>query len=204
MKRYECVLQDGPKDCGICSLLTIIKSHGGLVSKEYLRNLTNTNFDGVNALSLLEAGKKIGFYTEGVKGDILKLDNKYLPCIAHVIIDKKYKHFVVIHNIDRKNNYITIADPSRGIIKLDIDKFKSISTNNYLLFIPNKTLPIMNEDNIIKKKLFNFIYNNKNTLITILLFSFIFTLVNLLITFHFQFIIDRAISIKSINNIYFI
>ena len=69
----------------------------------------NTTSNGVNALSLLEAGKRLGFYTEGVKGDILKLEDRFLPCIAHVIIDKKYKHFVVIHNIDRKNNYITLV-----------------------------------------------------------------------------------------------
>lgn len=204
MKKYECVLQDGPKDCGICSLLTIIKSYGGVVSKEYLRNITNTNFDGVNALSLLDAGKKLGFYTEGVKGDILKLDDKYLPCIAHVIIDKKYKHFIVIHKIDRKNNYITIADPSRGIIKLDIDKFKSISTNNYLLFIPNKSIPIMKDENTIKRKIIEFILNNKNIIIMLLLFSLVFTITNLLISFNFQIIIDKALSIKSINNIYFI
>jgi ABC-type bacteriocin/lantibiotic exporter with double-glycine peptidase domain len=73
MRRYECVLQDGPKDCGVCSLLTIIKTRGGLVTKEYLRNLTNTTSNGVNALSLLEAGKKLGFYTQGVKGDVLKI-----------------------------------------------------------------------------------------------------------------------------------
>ena len=204
MKKYECVLQDGPKDCGICSLLTIIKSYGGAVSKEYLRNITNTSFDGVNALSLLDAGKKLGFYTEGVRGDVTKLDNKYLPCIAHVIIDKKYKHFVVIHDIDRKNNYITIADPSRGILKLDIDKFKAISTNNYLLFIPNKTLPIMKDENLVKRKIFDFIYNNKNIILLLLLFSIMFTLTNLLISFNFQIVIDRALSNKSMNNIYFI
>ena len=33
MKRYECVIQDGPKDCGVCSLLTIIKFYKGDVSK---------------------------------------------------------------------------------------------------------------------------------------------------------------------------
>jgi len=204
MRKYEYVLQDGPKDCGVCSLLTIIRTHGGNVSKEYLRNLTNTTSNGVTALSLLEAGKRLGFYTEGVKGDILKLEDRFLPCIAHVIIDKKYKHFVVVHNIDRKSNYITIADPSRGIIKLDVDKFKTITTNNFLLFIPNKPIPIMKEDNLIKKKLSEFIYTNKNIFVVILFFSLIYTLINLLITFNFQFIIDRAISIKSVNNIYFI
>ena len=73
MIKYECVRQDGPKDCGICALLTIIKTHGGLVSKEYLRNITNTTSNGVNAFSLIEAGKKLGFYSQGVKGDVLNI-----------------------------------------------------------------------------------------------------------------------------------
>lgn len=204
MKRFECVLQDGPKDCGICCLLTIIKTHGGLVSKEYLRNLTNTTTNGVSAFSLLEAGKMIGFQTQGVKGDVLQIEDKYLPCIAHVILEKKYKHFVVIHKIDKKNNYITIADPSRGILKIDTDKFRSISTGNYLFFIPNKILPVMRESNLIRTKLDNFIYDNKYTLTFILICSLIFTLTNLLISFNFQFIIDLAISNDSVRNIYFI
>jgi len=204
MKRFECVLQDGPKDCGICSLLTIIKTHGGLVSKEYLRNLTNTSSGGVSAFSLLEAGRHLGFQTQGVKGDVLQIEDKYLPCIAHVILDKKYKHFVVIHKIDRKNDYITIADPSRGILKIDTDKFRSISTGNYLFFIPNKAIPIMKDNNLLKNKLFNFVQNNKKTLFFILICSIILTLINLLISFNFQFIIDWAISNDSVSNIYFI
>ena len=204
MKRYECVMQDGPKDCGICALLTIIKTHGGLVSKEYLRNLTNTNSNGVTAFSLIEAGRKMGFYSEGVSGDVLKIEDKYLPCIAHVIMDNKYKHFVVIHKIDRKNKDITIADPSRGIIKMDVDKFRKISTDNYLLFIPNKTIPVMKENNLIKNKIIDFIYNNKNILLTIIAFSFLYTLINIIITFNFQFVIDRAITYNSINNLYLI
>ena len=42
------VLQDGFKDCGICSLLSIIRFYGGEVSKEYLRELTNTTKSGVS------------------------------------------------------------------------------------------------------------------------------------------------------------
>lgn len=202
MKRYECVMQDGPKDCGICALLTIIKTYGGFVSKEYLRNLTNTTSStGVNAFSLLEAGKKIGFFTQGVRGDILKIEEKYLPCIAHVIIDNKYKHFVVIHKIDYKNNNVIIADPSRGIIKVDVDKFRAISTDNYLFFIPNKNLPIMTENNLIKNKTIDFIFNNKQTLITILIFSLIYTIINILISFNFQFVIERAINPNSLHNL---
>lgn len=202
MKKFEYVLQDGPKDCGVCALLTIIKCHGGLVSKEYLRTLTNTTSNGVSALSLLEAGKKLGFYTQGVSGDVLKLEERNLPCIAHVILDNKYKHFVVIHKIDRKKDIITIADPSRGIIKMDIDKFKTISTNNYLLFTPNRTIPIMRENDLIKHKIKNFIYDNKNTFYVILFLSILFTLINIIISFNFQFLIDRVIAYSSYNNLF--
>ena len=204
MNRFECVMQDGPKDCGICALLTIIKTHGGLVSKEYLRNLTNTSSNGVNALSLIEAGKKLGFHSEGVKGDVLRIEDKFLPCIAHVIIDNKYKHFVVIHKIDRKNKYITIADPSRGIIKMDVDKFRTISTSNYLFFTPIKRIPVMMDNDILINKLKDFIYNNKHILLTIVFFSLLFILINIIITFNFQFIIDRAINNNSIKNLYVI
>ena len=131
MQKYECVLQDGPKDCGICALLTIIKTHKGNVSKEYLRNLTNTTSNGVNALELMEAGRKLGFYTKGVNGDVTKIEDRFLPCIAHVIIDKKYKHFVVIHKIDRKNNNIII----RVVINIIIESPFIYNKINYFFII---------------------------------------------------------------------
>ena len=202
MKKYECVMQDGPKDCGVCSLLTIIRVHKGEVSKEYLRELTYTTNNGVNALSLIEAGKKLGFSSYGVKGDVLNIEDKYLPCIAHVIIDKKYKHFVVIHKIDKKNNNIVIADPSKGIINMDIDKFKSISTKNYIYFIPNKSIPVIKEENAIKRIINEYIYLNKNTLITIFIFSILFVLFSIILSFEFQFVIERSINLNSLNNLY--
>ena len=47
------VLQDDIKDCGICSLLSIIRFYGGEVSKEYLREITNTTKDGVSFYNLI-------------------------------------------------------------------------------------------------------------------------------------------------------
>ena len=201
MKRYECVMQDGPKDCGICSLLTIIKVHKGDISKEYLRELTYTTNNGVNALSLIEAGKKLGFSSYGVKGDVLNIEDKYLPCIAHVIIDNKYKHFVVIHKIDKNNNTIVIADPAKGIIKMDIDKFRSISSKNYIYFIPNKIIPIIKEENLIKQKINEFIFFHKNSLLTIVVFSILFVLFSIILSFEFQFVIERSINLNSSNNL---
>lgn len=204
MKKYNCVMQDDSKDCGICSLLTIVKEHKGNVSKEYLRNITGTSFTGVNALSLIEAGKRLGFDSKGITGDVRKINKRFLPCIAHVILDKKIKHFVVIHEIDLKNENIVIADPSRGIIKMDINKFESISTGNYLIFIPNKRLPYYEEENLIKNEIVHFIYKYNNEFLTLFIFSLLYTIFSVLITYNLKFIIEIAIVNESIKSLHVI
>ena len=78
------VLQDGIKDCGVCSLLSIIRFYGGDLSKEYLREITNTTKNGVSAFNLIDAARKIGFTADGVCGDMTNLDDDNLPCIAHL------------------------------------------------------------------------------------------------------------------------
>ncbi len=204
LKKYECVMQEGIKDCGICSLLTIVKTYGGNVSKEYLRSLTNTTKDGVTALSLLEAGKDLGFSTKGVTGDVFDIDSNSLPCIAHVIINNSYKHFVVIHHIDKTKKVITIADPASGIIKIKYEDFKEISTDKYLLFMPNKPIPIFEKVNTLKELIIEFITTNKKIFISIFLFSLLYTLINIITAYNFQFIIESSINYFSKNNLYFI
>lgn len=197
-------MQDGAKDCGICSLLSIIRYYGGDVPKEKLRLMTNTTRDGVNAYSLLEAGRKLGFDTKGVTGSVFDIDKKYLPCIAHVVIDNSYKHFVVIYDVDRKRKTIVIADPAKGVVKLNELQFLAISTNNFFFFTPNKTLPNIRNENIIKNILINFIYQNKKIFIYIIILSLLFTLLNIITSFNFQFILERSLYNDSKDNLLFI
>lgn len=204
MKRYPCVLQEGMKDCGIASLLTIIKTYGGVVPKEHLRVLTNTTKNGVNAFSLIEAGRILGFDARGVTGRVFDIDKKNLPCIAHVIIDNKYKHFVVIHEIDKVKNKIVIADPAKGILNMTREEFEEIATNNYLFFIPNKEIPKIVYDNKIIEIIYEFIVNNKNTIIVTLFFSIIITLFSIMTSYNMKIVIDRVFNYNSLSNLYVI
>lgn len=192
------------KDCGVCSLLTIIKYYKGYVSKEYLREITNTTKHGTNAYFLMEAAKKIGFSTKAVMGDISKLNKNTLPCIAHVVIDNSYQHFIVIYEINKKHNTITIADPAIGIKKISFKEFYSISTNQYILFIPNKTIPNLKKDKTIFNYIAKFIFEYKTMFLSIFLFSFIYTISNIILSYNFQFIIEGVINSNSKNNLYFI
>ena len=195
-------MQDDIKDCGAACLLTIVKTYGGNVSLEYLKILTNTTSNGTNAYFLFEAAKDLGFDVKAVKGKVKDLRKENLPCIAHVIIDSKYKHFVVIHEINKKN--IVIADPALGIKKLSFEEFDSVTTNNFLLFAPNKKIPCIKEDRGFLLQLIKEVLKYKKYIFVIFFFSFIYTLINIFTSYTFQFIIEDSIQVSSKNNLYFI
>ena len=195
------VLQDGIKDCGICCLLSIIRYYGGEVSKEYLREITYTTKDGVSLYNLLDASKKIGFESIGLSGNIDDIEIEKLPCIAHFIINKSYKHFVVIYKIDKIKKKVTLMDPAKGKKIISFSEFKLLSSNNYLFLKPIKKLPIIKKKNIIYKKIKLSIKNNKKDILIILLITISFFIINILTSYHFKYLLEYSINNKIIDNI---
>lgn len=204
LKKYCWVEQNDMKDCGVCSLLTIIKTYGGNVSKEYLRELTKTTKEGSNAFYLLEAGKKLGFTTKALTGDILSLDKRLLPCIAHVIIEGKYQHFIVIMDVNKRKNEVVISDPAKGIIKYKIEDYRKISTNQYLIFIPHKKIPKLKKNKQVMKSVIELVVSYKKIFFSIILFSLLYTFISMITAFNFQFIIEQVIAYSSRTNLNFI
>lgn len=203
--KYPFEKQSDLKDCGVCSLLMLTRYYGGDVSKEYLRKLTNTNKSGVSAYSLLEGAKVLGFSGYGVKGDFRFLKKKELPCIAHVIINKSYQHFIVIYGIDFKHNKLTIADPSKNqISKITFKEFEKITTNQFLLLTPRKKIMYVKKNNTLKKLLYDFILNNKISIISILLLSLIITIFNIIFSFQFKVLLEYVINYQTLNNLFLI
>lgn len=197
-------MQDGVKDCGICSLLTIVRYYNGNYSKEYLRTITNTTKDGVTAFALLEAAKNIGFDAVGVTGDALDIAKKNLPCIAHVVIQNKYKHFLVIYKIDKKNKVIMLADPSQGLVKMNVNDFEKMSTKVFLFLKPNKKIPYVKNESKVKNIIYNFLSENKMSLFIILILSFLYNIISIMTSFNFQLIMNYALKYGSKYNLYII
>lgn len=185
-------------------MLTIIKYYNGNISKEYLREITHTTRYGTNAYFLMEAAKRIGFDSKAVTGEVSKLSKNILPCIAHVVIDNSYQHFIVIYEVNHKKQLITVADPATGIKKLTFKEYNNITTNQYILFIPNKPIPNLKKDKTILNYIIVFLNRYKVLFLSIFLFSIIYTVSNIILSYHFQFIIEGAINLGSKNNLYFI
>lgn len=195
------VLQDGIKDCGVCSLLSIIRHYGGNVSKEYLRELTNTTKNGVTAFKLIEAAKKIGFEAYALNGHIEEIDANNLPVIAHIVLNKSYKHFIVIYDIDFLNEKILIMDPAKGKKIISFSEFKLQTSNNYIFMKPIKKIPVFSKKTIIKETIKNFINKEKKYILFLTSLTILYFILNILSAFHFKYLIEFAINYNIDSNV---
>ncbi|MBQ6538897.1 MAG: ATP-binding cassette domain-containing protein [Bacilli bacterium] len=198
------VLQDGYKDCGVSSLLSIIRYYGGDISKEVLREMTNTNKDGVNALNLINSAKELGFDAYGVNGEIGSLTKEDLPCIAHTIINKSLKHFIVIYSIDESKDKITIMNPEYGKKVISFSEFNLISTHNYIILKPIKKIPVFKINTFIIDNIISFIKKNVLIVLLILLLTIIYFILNILVAFHFKYLINYSINFNISENLFII
>ncbi len=106
-------------DCGPTCLRMIAKYYGRTISLDYLRNKSEYGKQGISMLGLAEAAEAIGFKTIGAKLSFEQLINDApLPAIIHW---DQY-HFVVLTKGSTKNKLI-IADPAKGMVKLNKDEF---------------------------------------------------------------------------------
>ncbi|SUY94525.1 ABC transporter CbaT [Clostridium sporogenes] len=97
---------------------TICKQYGLKYPISKIREVAGTDKEGTSALGVIKAAEELGFTAKGVKAS--KPEDLFseipLPCIAHVVIDKKLLHYVVIHKISQKE--IIIADPGKGLLNI--------------------------------------------------------------------------------------
>ncbi len=198
------VLQDGIKDCGICCLLSIIRFYGGEVSKEYLREITYTTKDGTSFYNLIEGAKLIGFEAQGLTGKLEDINVNNLPCIVHFIVNKSYKHFVVLYKINVKKNLIHLMDPAKGKKIISFSEFNLLSSGNYLFLHPVKKLPKLQNKNVIYKNIKNVIATNKSVIFLIFILTLSYFILNILISFHFKYLLEFSIKYSITNNIFII
>ena len=198
------VLQDGFKDCGVCCILFIIRFYGGDVSKEYLREVTNTTKDGVTLFNIVEAARLIGFEANGLSGKIEDIDVNNLPCIAHFNIKKNYRHFVVLYKIDFRKRLVTLMDPAKGWRVISFSEYNLLSSKNYAFLKPRKSLPILNRKNIIKKEIILLARKHLSLVFSIVVLTIVYFIIIILSSIHFKLLLDYSISSRISYNVFIV
>ena len=184
--------------------MMIIKYYKGYINKNELQDLTKTTKEGTTAYNLKLALTNIGFSVKGVscKLEDITCNNIILPCIANVTINKLYKHFVVIYEINFKHKYIIVADPKDKIKKMKYEDFDKIFNDVLLIFFPIKKLPI--NKNISKLNFYKtLITPHKKELINIIILSLFVTIFSIINSFYTQNMIDSINSYSMYSITYF-
>lgn len=180
----------------------IINFYGGNLPIDQIRDLTKTDKNGTTAFHIIEACKSIGFNAEGIKTSLKQLnkENLILPCIAHVVIDGKYKHFVVIYKIDFKNKKIIIADPSCSIKKITFSEFQKMWSGVLITLYPLKKLPLTQNISFIDF-LLKIIKLHKTFVFNIIMLSIFITIFSVISSFYMKNILD-AINYNNLTIIF--
>ena len=123
-RKFKPYRQYDSSDCGITCIRMIANYYGRQYPLEYLQNLIYANKLGVNFNSLKIVSKKIGLDSKAIKVSAKELFTSIpLPCILHW----NQNHFVVLppQDFSNKGKSILIADPAKGLIKIEYSKFIS-------------------------------------------------------------------------------
>lgn len=197
MKKNLIVRQEYSKECGSACLLSIIRYYGGDATINSLVELTKTDKDGTNFYNMTIASHKMGLDSKCYK--IEKIDNLYQidrPFITQMVFNN-YAHFVVVYRVARDK--ITIMDPGRGNVSMDIKSFLNNWTGYVMLFSPYRKLSIVKKNDYLKQTILTVILDNKKIIINILFLSIFFAMMTCIYSFYLNVIIDKVIGTNIIN-----
>lgn len=200
-------------DCGPACLRMIASYHGKEYTLQDLRNKSYIDKEGVSLQGISEAAESIGYRTLGVKipfankRDLPSLREAPLPVIAHW----NQNHFVVVYRISK--NYVWIADPGSGKLRLTIDEFKKHWLSDYekgIVLLLEPTAKFMDSEmgggkNVSSFDFFrSYIHPHKKLIIQLILGLVLASVFQLMIPFLTQSIVDVGIDNHDIHFIYLV
>jgi ATP-binding cassette subfamily B protein len=109
----------------------------------YLRDLTDTTSWGASLDNMLRAAHALGFDASCGRGQVASLTKLPLPAIAH-FDGRATGHYVVIY--EARDKWVTIADPSDGLVTLSRPEFERRWSGALLLLRPNASFSIQRRD----------------------------------------------------------
>jgi len=117
--------------CGAAALATLMRYYfqddvtegdvlAGILNGLSAEQLVDRTENGLSLLDLKQCAERMGYQAVGVKLKYANLPELKGPVLIHVERDG-YKHFTVLRGLQGDRVYL--ADPSRGQIRMSVDRF---------------------------------------------------------------------------------
>ena len=180
-------------DCGAACLASVSAHYGLQIPIARIRQYASTDQKGTNLLGLLEAAKKLGFSAKAVKGPFESIFSIPYPAIAHVIVDGKLQHYVVVYGAAHEGQ-IKVMDPAHGTMEMvPADEFKKIYTGIVVLIAPleefrqgDETIPVLTRFKYLLKP-------HRSMLVQIIVGAIVYTVLGLSTSIYMEKIIDHVL-----------
>ena len=130
VKRVPVVMQMEALECGAASLGMVLAYWKKWLPLERLRIDCGVSRDGSNALNILKAARKYGMVAKGFRMEVERLRKVEDPAILHW----NFCHFVVFNGF--KGDKVSLNDPARGRVLVDMEEFNRSFTGIVLTFQP--------------------------------------------------------------------
>lgn len=191
MAKFPIIKQNDIKDCGAACLAMISAYYGYKTLLSTIKYKVGTDSKGSTVLGIVNAAREIGFESNAFhtqeKEDAIFSDIP-LPAIAHVVVDKKLVHFVVIYKLTKDS--VTLGDPATGLVTVPMKKFIEEWTGVIITFMPTVNFKKTSEKKGIFTRFFGLLTFQKRLLTHVFFSSLVITTLGILTSFYSQILFD--------------
>ncbi|MCL2502111.1 MAG: peptidase domain-containing ABC transporter [Bacteroidales bacterium] len=193
------VKQHDITDCGAACLASVAIWYGLKLPIARIRQIASTDKKGTNMLGMVEAAGQLGFSAKAVKaigphGEkwTAPLEKIPKPAIAHVVVNKKLLHYVVLYKANGKK--VSIMDPADGKMhRYSYDEFTDMWTGILLLLAPMEEFKRGNQKVSVLTRLWHLFRPNLKDLTQAIFGAAVYTVIGLSTSIYVQKIVDNVI-----------
>jgi len=186
-------------DCGAACLASVCAYYGLLFPVSRIRQYAFTDQKGTNVLGMIEAANKLGFSAKAVKASFEALNTIVpKPTIAHIVIENKLSHFVVIYKTREKQ--VTYMDPADGLMhKKSSEAFEKEWSSILIMLEPETTFKKGKVKKSNLAKFLSLLMPNKSLMTQALFGALVFSILGLSTSIYVGKITDYVLVDKNIN-----
>jgi ATP-binding cassette subfamily B protein len=177
-------------DCGAACLASISAHYKLALPIARIRQLASTDQKGTNLLGMIQAAEKLGFSCKGVRAEeeALRTEAEF-PAVAHVVVNKRLHHFVVVYKVTDK--YVQVMDPGSGRMeKRGWEQWREEWTGVLLLIAPAEDFQAGNQKVSTFARFRALLQPHRSTLIQAVFGAIVYTILGLSTSIYLQKITD--------------
>jgi ATP-binding cassette subfamily B protein len=192
LQRIPTVKQHDITDCGAACLHSVAEHFGCRIPIARIRQYASTDRKGTNVLGLVEAAERLGFTAKGVRAPFESLATIPKPAIAHVVLDSRLQHYVVVYGFTRR--HVLVMDPGEGRVrKWTHDEFRQAWSGVLVLLVPHDDFRAADEETSIGRRFWQLVRPHRSVMAQALLGAVVYTLLGLSTAIYVQKIVDYVI-----------